>query len=63
MCGNAQQALMLTVSSNQCFYAFTSPLAEPVHHKQQQREDEEGWDTTDDQPHPTGHGVKQTVSI
>lgn len=34
--------LELTVSSNEGFDAFTSPLTQPVHHEEQQREDEEG---------------------
>ncbi len=55
--------LMLTVSSNQSFDAFAPPLTESVHHEEQQREDEEGRDTTDDESHPAGHRVKQTVSI
>lgn len=54
---------MLTVSSNQSFDAFASALAESVHHEEQQREDEEGGDAADDQSHPAGHRVKQTVSI
>ena len=58
-----QEAPLLTVSSNERLDALTSALAEPVHHEQQQRQDEEGGDTADDQPHPTGHGVKQAVSI
>lgn len=34
-----------------------------MHHKEQQREDEEGRDAADDEPHPAGHGVKKAVSI
>lgn len=55
--------LMLTVSANQSFDAFTSPLTEPVHHEEQQGEDEEGRDAADDQSHTAGHRVKQAVSI
>lgn len=33
---------LLTVSSDQGFDALTPPLAESVHHEEQQREDEEG---------------------
>lgn len=54
---------LLTVSSNQGFDALAPPLAESVHHKEQQREDEEGRDAADDESHPAGHGVKKTVSI
>lgn len=53
----------LTVSSDQSFNSFTSPLAESVHHEEQQGEDEEGRNTADDQPHSAGHRVKQAVSI
>lgn len=55
--------MLLTVSSNECFDALASSLPEPVHHEQQQREDEEGRDTADDQTHPTGHGVKQVAAF
>lgn len=54
---------MLTVSSNQGFDALAPPLAEPVHHEEQQREDEEGRDAADDESHPAGHGVEKAVSI
>lgn len=54
---------LLTVSSDQGFDALAPPLAESVHHKEQQREDEEGRDAADDESHPAGHGVKKTVSI
>lgn len=57
------EPFLLTVSSNQGFDALASPLAEPVHHEEQKREDEEGRDATDDESHPAGHGVKKTVSI
>lgn len=54
---------VLTVSSNQSLDALASPLPESVHHEEQQREDEEGRDAADDQPHPAGHRVEQTVPI
>lgn len=54
---------LLTVSSNQRFDAFTSSLTESVYHEEQQREDKEGRDAADDQPHPAGHRVKQTIPI
>lgn len=57
------EAFLLTVSPDQGFDALAPPLAEPVHHKEQQREDEEGRDAADDESHPAGHGVKKTVSI
>lgn len=55
--------MALTVSSDQSLDALTSPLTESVHHEEQQREDEEGRDAANDQPHSAGHRVKQTVSI
>lgn len=54
---------MLTVSTNERLDSLSASLAESVHHEQQQRQDEEGGDAADDQAHPTGHRVKQTVSI
>lgn len=53
----------LTVCSNQGLNALPAPLAQSVDHKKQQREDEEGGDTADDQAHPTCHGVKQAAAI
>lgn len=53
----------LTVSSDQSLDAFAPPLPQPVHHEEQQRQDEEGRDAADDQPHAAGHRVKQAVSI
>lgn len=55
--------MALTVSSDQSLDALTSPLTQSVHHEEQQREDEEGRDAANDQPHSAGHRVKQTVSI
>lgn len=55
--------LELTVSSNQRLDALSPPLAQPVHHEEQQGEDEEGGDAAHDQAHSTGHGVKQAVAI
>lgn len=54
---------VLTVCSNQGLNALPAPLAQSVDHEKQQREDEEGGDTADDQAHPTCHGVKQAVAI
>lgn len=54
---------MVQVSSNQRLYALSPPLAQPVHHEEQQGEDEEGGDAAHDQAHSTGHGVKQAVAI
>lgn len=54
---------LLTVSSDEGFDALAPPLAESVHHEEQQREDEEGRDAADDESHPAGHGVKKAVSI
>ena len=34
-----------------------------MHHEEQQGEDEEGGDAADDEPHATGHGVKQTAAV
>lgn len=45
----------LTVCSNQGLDALPAPLAQPVDHEEQQREDEERGDTADDQAHPTSH--------
>lgn len=43
ICDNNQMiAQGLTVSSNERFDAFPSPLPQSVHHEEQQREDEEG---------------------
>lgn len=53
----------LTVCSNQGLDALPAPLAQPVDHEKQQREDEEGGDAADDQAHPTSHGVKQAATI
>lgn len=58
-----EEELRLTVSSNQSFDALTSALPESVHHEEQQREDEEGRDAADDEPHAAGHRVKQAVSV
>lgn len=54
---------MVQVCSNQGLNALPAPLAQSVDHEKQQREDEEGGDTADDQAHPTCHGVKQAVAI
>lgn len=59
-CG--QIGVMLTVATNQRLDPFPPSLTEPVHHEEQQGEDEEGGDAADDQPHPARHGVEQTVS-
>lgn len=48
----------LTVGSDQGLNAFPPPLAKPVDHEKQQRQDEEGGDAANDQTHPTGHGVE-----
>lgn len=53
----------LTVSSNEGFDAFSPPLPQSVHHEEQQREDEEGRDAAHNEPHATGHRVKQTAAV
>lgn len=63
VCHSCGPCRALTVCSNQGLDAFSAPLAQPVDHEKQQREDEEGGDTADDQAHPTRHGVKQAAAI
>lgn len=63
MCDYCGPWRALTVCSNQGLDALPAPLAQPVDHEKQQREDEEGGDTADDQAHPTSHGVKQAATI
>ena len=53
----------LTVRPNQGLDALTAPLAQPVDHEEQQREDEEGRHAADDEAHPAGHGVQQAAAI
>ncbi len=52
-----------TVSSNKGFDAFPPALPQSVYHEEQQGEDEEGRDAADDEPHATGHRVKQTAAV
>lgn len=63
MCDYCGPWRTLTVCSNQGLDALPAPLAQPVDHEKQQREDEEGGNAADDQAHPTGHGVKQAATI
>lgn len=53
----------LTVCSDQGLQALPAPLAKPVDHEEEQGQDEEGGDAADDESHPAGHGVKETVAI
>lgn len=63
-CANNQLITQgLTVSSNEGFDAFPPALPQSVHHEEQQREDEEGRDAADNEPHATGHRVKQTAAV
>lgn len=60
---HTQGPAALTVCSNQGLDALPAPLAQSVDHEKQQGQDEEGGDATNDQTHPTGHGVEQAVPI
>lgn len=53
----------LTVRPDQGLDALAAPLAQPVDHEEQQREDEEGRHAADDEAHPTGHGVQQAAAV
>ena len=53
----------LTVRPDQGLDALSAPLAQPVDHEEQQREDEEGRYAADDEAHPAGHGVQQAAAV